>query len=148
MLRKISFIVIGFPCELTTFWDFYASIGVVFGIPSYVVFHPSMDVDGLLIRVHVFWICWIVSTINYFNCSSFSQSTTLFVFLRFLSLNTYYSVTLLLVLTLTSTTFTSAMIVCVFVTCWTFAIVIDFPWNIFCISTNFGQSIILCAFKP
>jgi len=52
------------------------------------------------------------------------------------------------VVTLTSTTFTSTMTIHVSATCWTFATMIDFPWNIFCISTNFGQSIILCPFKP
>jgi hypothetical protein len=51
------------------------------------------------------------------------------------------------VVTLTSTTFTSTMIVYVPSTSWTFVIVTNFPWNIFCILTNFWQSIILCPFK-
>ncbi len=46
------------------------------------------------------------------------------------------------------TTFTSIVTVYVSTTGWTSVITIDFPWNIFCISTNFGQSIILCPFKP
>jgi hypothetical protein len=33
-------------------------------------------------------------------------------------------------------------------TSWTFVVVIDFPWNIFWISVNFGQFVILCPFKP
>jgi hypothetical protein len=31
---------------------------------------------------------------------------------------------------------------------WTFVIITYLPWNIFCISTNFGQFVILCPFKP
>jgi len=31
---------------------------------------------------------------------------------------------------------------------WTSATITDFPWNIFCISWNFGQFVILCPFKP
>jgi hypothetical protein len=46
MSNFFSFTMISFPCELTIFLDFYASIGVVFGIFGQVVFHPSMDVDG------------------------------------------------------------------------------------------------------
>ncbi len=106
-----------------------------------------MGVDGPFVWVCVFWIYWIVSTNDYFNRSSFSQSATLFAFLGFLSLNTCYSA-ILLVVTLTSTTFTSIMTICVLATCWTSTTITDFPWNIFCISTNFGQSIILCPFKP
>ncbi len=68
--------------------------------------------------------------------------------LVFLSLNTYYLVVLLLVVPLISTTFTFVMIVCVSAIGWTFVIITHFPWNIFCISVNFGQSIILCPFKP
>jgi len=64
------------------------------------------------------------------------------------SVNTCFSIILLLVVTLTSTTFTFAMTGSVSTTGWTFTITIDFPWNIFCISTNFGQSIILYPFKP
>ncbi len=124
------------------------SIGVVFGIFGQVVFHPSMDVDGPSIWVDVFWICWIVSTIDFFNHYSFSQFTTFFVFLSFLSLNTCSSVTSLLVVTITSTTFISTMIVYLLATGWTSVVTTNFPWNIFCISTNFGQSIILCPFKP
>jgi hypothetical protein len=63
-------------------------------------------------------------------------------------LNTYSSITLLLVVTLTSTTFTSAMTVYVSTIGWTSATIIDFPWNIFYILANFGQSVILCPFKP
>ncbi len=148
MFKKISFIMINFPCENITSWDFYASIGVVFGIFGQVVFHPSMDVDGFLIWVCVFWIYWIVSTIDYFNYSSFSQLTTLFAFLGFLYLNTYFLVISHLVVTLTSTTFTFVMIVCVSTIGWPSATVIDFPWNIFCISISFGQFVILCPFKP
>ncbi len=107
-----------------------------------------MDVDGPFFWVHVFWICWIVSTIDFFNYSSFSQSVTFFAFLSFLSLNTCSLVTLLLVVTLTSTTFTFAMIVCVSTIGWTSVITIDFPWNIFFILANFGQSVILCPLKP
>ncbi len=59
-----------------------------------------------------FWICWIISTIAFFNRSSFSQSVTFFAFPGFLSMNTYSSVVLLLVVTLTSTTFTFVMIIC------------------------------------
>ncbi len=40
------------------------------------------------------------------------------------------------------------MIIFILVTGWTSAIVINFPWNIFYILINFGQSIILCPFKP
>ncbi len=39
---------------------------------------------------------------------------------------------------ITSTTFTHVMTICVSAIGWTFVIVIDFPWNILCISTNFG----------
>jgi hypothetical protein len=124
MSRKISFIVISFLCEFTT-WDFCASIGVVFGIPNQVVFHPSMDVDGLSIWVCGFQIYWIVSTLHCFNHSFFSESTTRFVFLGSLSLNTYFLVTLLFVVRLTSTTFTSTMIVYVSTTGWTFVTIID-----------------------
>ncbi len=148
MSRKISSIMISFPCGFIFSWDFYASTRIVFGIFNQVVVHPSMDVDGLLIWVDVFWICWIVSTIDYFNRSFFSQSTTLFAFLGFLSLKTCSLITLLLVVMLTSTTFTSAMTVCVSTISWTFATIIDFPWNIFCISANFGQYVILWPFKP
>jgi hypothetical protein len=52
------------------------------------------------------------------------------------------------VVTLTSTTFTSIMTICVVVTSWTSTIIIDFPWNIFCILANFGQFVILWPFKP
>jgi hypothetical protein len=52
------------------------------------------------------------------------------------------------VLTLTSTTFTSSMIVCVSATGWTSATIIDFPWNSFYTLANFGQFVILCPFKP
>jgi hypothetical protein len=31
-----------------------------------------MHVDGLFLWVYVFWICWIVSTIDFFNHFSFS----------------------------------------------------------------------------
>ncbi len=89
-----------------------------------------------------FWICWIASTIDYFNYSSFSQLATFFAFLGSLSLNTCYSITLLLMVTLTSTTFASTMIVCVSTTCWTFVIITKFLWNIFCILANFGRSVI------
>ncbi len=130
--------MINFSCEFTTSLNFYVSKGVVFGILNQVVFHPSIDVDGSFVWVCVFWICWIVSTIDSFNYFSFSQLVTFFVFLGFLSLNTYSLVVLLLVVTLTSTTFTSIMIVCVLVIGWTFAIVTNFPWNIFFILVNFG----------
>ncbi len=85
----------------------------------------SMDVDSPSSCVCVFWICWIISTIDFFNCSSFSQSATFFVFLSFLFLNTYSLVGLLLVVTLTSTTFTFAMIICISVASWT-STIIDF----------------------
>ncbi len=49
---------------------------------------------------------------------------------------------------LTSTTFTFVMIVYVSTIGWTFVTTVHFPWNIFCISTNFGQFVILCPFKP
>jgi hypothetical protein len=76
------------------------------------VFHPSMDVDGASIWVCVFLICWIASTIDCFNCFSFSQWTTLFAFFHYMSLNTCFSIILFLVVALTSTTFISTMIVC------------------------------------
>jgi hypothetical protein len=59
-----------------------------------------------------------------------------------------FLVTLLLVVTLTSITFTSTMIIYVSVTSWTSTIATNFPWNIFCMLVNFGQSVILCPFKP
>ncbi len=120
----------------------------MFGISIHVVFHPSMDVNGPSIWVYFFWICSIVSTIDFFNCSSFSQSVTFFAFFGSLSSNTCSLVTLLLVVTLISTTFTSVMIVCISTINWTYATITTFPWNIFCISANFGQSVILCPFKP
>jgi hypothetical protein len=40
------------------------------------------------------------------------------------------------------------MIICVLAIGWAFIIVIKFPWNIFCISINFWQSVIFCPFKP
>jgi hypothetical protein len=49
--------------------------------------------------------------------------------------------------TLTSTTFTFVVIVYVSAIGWTFATTTNFPWNIFYILTNFGQSVILCPFK-
>jgi hypothetical protein len=52
------------------------------------------------------------------------------------------------VLTLTFTTFTFVVIICVSITNWTYVIATNFPWNIFCISTHFGQSVILCPFEP
>jgi hypothetical protein len=55
---------------------------------------------------------------------------------------------LLLVVTLTSTTFTSIVIFCVLLIGCIFATVIDFPWHIFYISIKFGQFVILCPFKP
>ncbi len=121
MFRKISFAMVNFPCEFTTSWNFCASTGVVFGILSQVVFHPSMDVDGPSIWVCVLWIYWIVSTIDCFNHSSFSHSTTLFAFLSSLSLNTCSLVALILVVTLTSTTFTFVVISYI-LTSWTYAI--------------------------
>jgi len=57
-VQKNFFYCNHFSCEFTTFWYFYASIGVIFGIFSQVVFHPSMDVDGPSI--------W-VSILNLFN---------------------------------------------------------------------------------
>jgi hypothetical protein len=116
-------------------------------IMKYNKHHYVMDVDGLSIW-GFFLICWIVSTIDFFNYSYFSQSVALFVFLGCVSLNNYSSVTLLLVVTLTSTTFTYVVIVYVSIIGWIYTIIITFPWNIFCISTNFGQSVILCPFKP
>ncbi len=107
-----------------------------------------MDVDGPFVKVYVSWICWIVSTIDFFNRFSFSQLITLFVFFIFLSLNICYSVVLLFVATLASTTFTFVVIICISTTGWTFAISTNFPWNIFCISINFKQFVILCQFKP
>jgi hypothetical protein len=40
------------------------------------------------------------------------------------------------------------MTICVSTIGWTFVTATKFPWNIFYISSNFGQSIILCPFKP
>ncbi len=45
MSKKIFYIMINFSYAFTTSWDFYASIGIIFGIPNQVVFHPCMDVD-------------------------------------------------------------------------------------------------------
>ncbi len=115
---------------------------------SHGVFHPSMDVDDPFVWVCIFLIYWIISTIDFFNHSFFSQSTTLFAFLSFLSLNTYFLVALLLVVTLASTIFTFLMTVCISTIGWTSTIVTNFPWNIFCILVNFGQFVILCPFKP
>ncbi len=98
--------------------------------------------------VCVFWIYLNISNIHFFNRSSFSQLRTFFVFLGFLSLNTCSWVTLILVVTLTSTTFTFEVIVYVSTTCWTSITTTYFSRNIFCISTNFGQFFILCPFKP
>ncbi len=72
MSKKIYFIVISFFCELTTFWDFCVSTKIMFGILGQVMFHPSMDMDGPFFWVYVFWIYWIISTIDFFNHSSFS----------------------------------------------------------------------------
>jgi hypothetical protein len=63
-------------------------------------------------------------------------------------LNTCSSIILLLVVTLTSTTFTFVVIVYVLTIGWTSITTTNFAWNIFCILANFGQSIILCPFKP
>jgi hypothetical protein len=40
------------------------------------------------------------------------------------------------------------MIVCVLATGWTSTNVTNFPWNIFYISANFVQFVILYPFKP
>ncbi len=78
----------------------------------------------------------------------FPSQQHFFLLLVNLSLNTCSLIILLIVVTLTSTTFTSTMNVYVSTTSWTFTTITNFPWNILCILTNFGQYVILCPFKP
>jgi hypothetical protein len=63
-------------------------------------------------------------------------------------LNTCSSIALILVVTLISTTFTFVLTIFISKTNWTYVIVTNFPWNIFCILIHFGQFVILCPFKP
>ncbi len=131
MFRKISSIVIIFSYEFTTSLYFCASIWVVFGIPGQVMFHPSMNVDGpFFVLVYVFWICWIITAVDFINHFSFSQTVALFAFLSSLSLNTCSSITLFLMVTnINSTTFTSTTIVYVSTTSSTFITATNFPWT-------------------
>jgi len=148
MSRKISSNVINFHCEFILHEIFCASTKVVFGIPSQVVFHPSMDEDGPSI--------WVCVFLNLLNCLHHRLLEPLFFLLvndtlcfywLFILEHLFFN-TLLLEVKLTSTTFTFAMTIYVLTTGWTFVIVKDFPWNIFCILANFGQSVILWPFKP
>ncbi len=117
------------------------------GIPNHIVFHPSIKVEDPSLVTCVFCNCWIVPTIVFFNFSS-SQSTIILFFLGFFSWNTYSFVILLLITTLTSITFTLTMIILTLDTIFLSKLDAFFPWNIFCISTNLGQFVILCPFKP
>jgi len=72
---------------------------------------------------------------SHFRECEWRPHTSLKVGLR--HLNTCASIILLIVITLTSTTFTSIVIVYVLVTSWTSATTTYFPWNIIYISTNY-----------
>jgi len=94
------------------------------------------------------YISCIVLTKDYCIFYSSSQSATNFL-ISFLSLNTYFSVTLLLVMAIfTSTIWIEGFEILGFTTFCFFIGFIPLFLNIFCISLYLGQSMVLCLISP
>jgi hypothetical protein len=61
-------------CETTYSWGLgFSKEGVMFDIPSHVVFHPSINAKEPSLVVYAFCSCYMVSTIIFFNFFYFSQ---------------------------------------------------------------------------
>jgi phosphatidylserine synthase len=92
-------------------WNFDGSAGFTgLGIPAQLVVHYSIEGVGKSSGKLTTYIYCIVSTIDLFNFSLTSQSVANWFFLGFQSLNTYSSLVLLWVVTLTSTMLTKVTI--------------------------------------
>ncbi len=145
---EISSIVIKFCCEFITSWDFCVFTGVVFwhtwpGCDPFLhgcgwPFCLGLCILNLLNYLHH----WFLQSL-FFLLINNTLSFSWFSILKHMFFNYFF-----FVVTLTSTTFTFEMIVCVSTTGWTSVIITYLLWNFFCISTNFGQFVILCPFKP
>ncbi len=76
---KYFFYNISLICETTYSWGLgFSEEGVMFDIPSHVVFHPSINAEEPSLIVYAFCSCYMVSTVIFFNFFYFSQFVVFF----------------------------------------------------------------------